>query len=182
MAPPPSKPAAGLLSFLGPAFGGQGGKFFGIVSAYVDRMRAPGHSPLPQLTFGDWAWSALTLRHVWASSGTVWSLIALAMHFGAPIDMSLAAVAPLSAAYFGSRFVLWAAVILCYTAFWHVTTHVLGWATRPFIAARPYNVDKVAVVASPPSRAVPAFAHTPLPPGRAQHLLVAVRHRAVGGV
>jgi hypothetical protein len=52
--------------------------------------------------------------------------------------------APLSVAFFKERAPLWFALTFGYTAFWHVTLYFLGWADRPFIKARPYNLDKMA--------------------------------------
>ena len=40
-------------------------------------------------------------------------------------------------------FPMWAALAFGYTGFWHVTLYMLGWGKRPFIANRPYNLDKV---------------------------------------
>ena len=83
--------------------GGKDGRFFKIVPNHVDMKKAPGQSVLPKPTVWKWLSAALTLRHVWASPNTVWSLIALAMYFAVPYDLSpsgSAAVAPLSAAFF----------------------------------------------------------------------------------
>jgi hypothetical protein len=44
-------------------------------------------------------------------------------------DAGVSAQAPLSWAFFRSRFPLWAAVTFGYTAFWHVTLYQFGWGT-----------------------------------------------------
>ena len=131
-----------LLDFAG----AQGGKFFAFVPSYVDKSKAPGCSTLPTPTLWSWLRSALLLRHVYASPNLVWSLIALAIYFIFPYDLSpsgAAAHAPLSWAFFLPRFALWTVVTLSYNAFFHITLYGLGWAKRPFIAKRVYNLDKV---------------------------------------
>jgi hypothetical protein len=148
MAPPeiPSATPAPLFAPLSSFAGAREGKFFDISPAYVNRKKAPGTSVIPKPTLNEWLWSAVTLRHVWASPNTVWSAIALAMYFAVPYDLSpsgAAARAPLSWAYFNERFPLWAAVYFIYTGYWHVTLHWLNWSTRPFIPNRVYQPRKV---------------------------------------
>ena len=112
----------------------------------VDVKKAPGLSEIPTPTLWGWLRSALQLRHVWGSPNLVWSVIALAIYFLAPYDLSpggVSAAAPLSAAFFRARLPLWLAVTFGYTGFFHVTLYGLDWAARPFIKDRPYNVDKV---------------------------------------
>ena len=126
--------------------GGKNGRFFGITPEHVDLAAKPGFSSIPAPTMMDWVWNAVTLRHVWASPNTVWSLMALLMYFGCPYDLapgSAAASAPLSTAFFLQRFPLWAAVTFGYTAFFHFGLYWGGWGERPFVPSRTYRVSKV---------------------------------------
>ncbi len=106
---------------------------------------AAGCSTLPAPTFGPWIRDVLAMRHIWASPNGVWVMIALAMYFACPYDLSpssAAASGPFSWAFFQARFPLWATLVFGYTSFWHVTLYFLGWADRPFIQNRPYNLNK----------------------------------------
>jgi len=126
--------------------GGKDGKFFRIVPDHVDLKKKPGFSNIPKPTILQWLTNAITLRHVWASPNTVWSLMALAMYFLVPYDLSAGSAAsksPLSLGFFKERLPLWTAVTFGYTAFWHVTLYFFGWAERPFIPSRKYNYSKV---------------------------------------
>jgi hypothetical protein len=137
---------ASLFAPLSDFAGGKNGKFFKIVPDHVDLKNAPGFSKIPIATFKEWLWSAVTLRHVWASPNTVWSVMALLMYFLVPYDLSpssTASRAPLSTAFFAQRFPLWAGVFFAYTGFWHISLHWLNWANRPFVAKRVFNYDKV---------------------------------------
>jgi sterol desaturase/sphingolipid hydroxylase (fatty acid hydroxylase superfamily) len=128
-------------------FGASSGRFFGTLKPFVDASLPPGHSRLPRPTLADWVWSAVTLRHVWASPSSLWSIFALVFYFAFPYDLSsggVAAQGPITWSFFSSRFPLWAFLTLGYTAFWHVTLHVLEWAQRPLVADRAYNPSKVA--------------------------------------
>jgi sterol desaturase/sphingolipid hydroxylase (fatty acid hydroxylase superfamily) len=63
-----------------------------------------------------------------------------------PYDLSKGSVAyssPLSLRFFAERLPLWMIVTFGYNAFWHITLYILGWAERPFIQNRKYNVEKV---------------------------------------
>ena len=144
---PLKESSAPLFASLSDFAGGKNGKFFKIVPGHVSLKKAAGTSPIPPPTFKAWLWYAVTLRHVWASPNTVWSVMALAMYFLMPYDLSpssSAARAPLSWAFFAERFPLWAGVFFAYTGFWHLTLHWMGWADRPFIKNRLFNADKVA--------------------------------------
>lgn len=126
--------------------GTQDGHFFRIVPSYVDKSKPAGRSQLPKPLLKDWIWSALTLRHIWDSPNLVWSLMALAMYFLVPYDLSpssAAAKGVLTLEFFKQRFPLWFFVVLGYDAFWHVTLYFLNWAQRPFIPNRKYRVEKV---------------------------------------
>ena len=126
--------------------GGKNGRFFQILPDFVDKKSKPGFSKIAAPSILDWVVSAVTLRHVWASPNTVWSLMALGMYFGVPYDLSpgsAASKSPLSLGFFLERFPLWAGVTFAYTAFWHVTLYFLEWAKRPFIPNRVYNFGKV---------------------------------------
>jgi sterol desaturase/sphingolipid hydroxylase (fatty acid hydroxylase superfamily) len=118
-----------------------------VVPSYVKLTSKPGFDHITAPSLLDWFISAVTLRHVWASPNTVWSLIAVAMYFGVPYNLgpgSAAAQAPFSSAFFAERFPLWALVTFGYTAFWHVTLYYLHWAERPFLPKRVYRLSKVA--------------------------------------
>ena len=144
-APAPAAPARAWGWFADFA-GGKDGRFFKITPDHVVPGSKPGYSMIKAPTIGQWAWNAVTLRHVWASPNTVWSAMALLMYVYAPYDLSprgAAAAAPLSAAFFRERLPLWAAVTFGYTAFWHVCLYFLNMAERPFIANREYRVLKV---------------------------------------
>lgn len=125
--------------------GTRNGRFFRYVPKHVDLKKAPGQSTLPLATLGDWFRAAPYV--LWCTPNGTWALIALAIYFLAPYDLSptgTGAAAPLSVAFFKERFPLWFAVTFGYTAFWHVTLYGLGWAERPFIKNRVYNAAKVA--------------------------------------
>ena len=104
----------GLLSDFA---GGQNLHFFHILPPYIKRSVPPGYSPLPAPTFKSWVVDALMLRHVWASPNFVWAVLALAVYFAFPYDLSsgsIAAAAPLSWAFFRARFPIWYASTVCY--------------------------------------------------------------------
>jgi hypothetical protein len=126
--------------------GGKDGRFFKVVPSHIkDLAVKPGFTPLVAPSLLDWFIGAITLRHVWASPNTVWSIIALGMYFLVPYDLtrgSAAASAPLSLAFFWQRFPLWAVTTFGYTAFWHVTLYGFGWADRPFVPGRMYKFTK----------------------------------------
>ena len=105
------------LSRLG---GSHNGAFFKIVPGHVDKSKAPGVSTIPTPLFSQWLAAAPFV--LVDTPNTVWALIALAMYFGVPYDLSpgsAAATAPLSTAFFAQRLPLWLAVTVGYTAFWH---------------------------------------------------------------
>lgn len=133
--------------FLTNLAGGQNGSFFKIVPPFIYRNNKPGCSILPKPTVMDWVWEAVTLRGLYASPNLVWSVMALAVYFIFPYDLSSsssAALAPLSFAFFAARFPIWFFLTFGYTLFWHVSLYGLGWAERPFIANEKYNYEKVA--------------------------------------
>ena len=116
--------------------GGKHGQFFKVVPDHVDPALPPGYSPITAPTMWNWVVNAVTLRHVWASPNTIWSIIALLMYFAVPFDLgagSPAARSPVNADFFLQRLPLWTAVYFGYAGFWHVALYVLGWAERPFI-------------------------------------------------
>jgi hypothetical protein len=131
------------MAFLGDWFGMRHFSFFGVPPAFVEPSKKPGMSEVPKPTLPGWlAASPFVLI---TSPNFIWAVAALAVYFLAPYDLSAhgtAAQAPLSLAFFAERLPLWLAVTLGYVAFWHVTLHVLDWASRPFIQNRTYNVDK----------------------------------------
>jgi len=131
-----------LLSHLG---GTLNGAFFRITPDYVDLKKQPGASAMPVATLEGW------LRHaplvLVDTPNLVWALIALAVYFAFPYDLSptgAAARGPLSWTFIAERAPLWVALTTGYVAFWHITLYWLHWADRPFIAARPYSWEKVA--------------------------------------
>jgi len=138
--------AASFVASLIEGFAGaQRGRFFKIVPPFVDKKLVPGASEIPEPTFIDWLKAGPFV--LVNTPNTVWAVIALAMYFAVPYDLSshsAAAAAPLSVAFFAERFPLWLASWFGYTAYWHVTLYGLGWAERPFIASRAYKIDKVA--------------------------------------
>jgi hypothetical protein len=78
---------------------------------------------------------------------TVWAVCAVIFYVLFPYDLSAtsaAAKSPFSWAFFLQRAPLWAALVFGYTAFWHVSLYFWGWAERPFLPTRIYNVGKVA--------------------------------------
>jgi hypothetical protein len=75
-----------------------------------------------------------------------WAIIALVTYFAFPYDLSpgsAAALAPFSWAFFKLRFPIWFTMTFGYNTFWHVTLYLLRWGKRPFVANRPYNINKV---------------------------------------
>lgn len=147
VAPPAAAPAAADWGIFRNFAGGKNGRFFQIVPDHVKLTSKPGFDHIKAPTMLDWLIGAVTLRHVWASPNTIWSLMAVAMYFGVPYNLgpgSAAAQAPFSSAFFAERFPLWALVTFGYTAFWHVTLYYLNWANRPFLPHRTYRLSKVA--------------------------------------
>ena len=131
------------MAFVGDWFGMRHFQFFGVPPPFVELSKKPGMSEVPKPTLPGWL-SASPFVLI-TSPNFVWAVAALAVYFLAPYDLSArgtAAQAPLSLAFFAERLPLWLAVTLGYVAFWHVTLHVLDWATRPFIQNRSYNIDK----------------------------------------
>jgi hypothetical protein len=118
------------------------GALFGFVGPHVDKKQPPGVSPIPVVSFQSWITKAPTV--LWFTPNGLWAVIALAVYFLFPYDLSpssAAAQAPLSWAFFAERFPLWFILTNAYVAFWHFG--VLYYSKRPFIKGRPYNVDKV---------------------------------------
>ena len=131
------------MAFVGDWFGMRHFQFFGVPPPFVELSKKPGMSEVPKPTLPGWL-SASPFVLI-TSPNFVWAVAALAVYFLAPYDLSArgtAAQAPLSLAFFAERLPLWLAVTLGYVAFWHVTLHVLDWASRPFIQNRAYNIDK----------------------------------------
>ena len=134
-----------MLSIIGNLCGMRNFSFFGGVPAYVDISKKPGMSTVPKPTL--LGWLAASPFVLVTSPNGIWALISLLMYFFFPYDLSrssAAAQGPLSAAFFRERLPLWMATVLGYVGFFHVTIYLMGLAKRPFIAARPYNLDKVA--------------------------------------
>jgi hypothetical protein len=78
---------------------------------------------------------------------TVWGIIAILFYILFPYDLSpssAAAKSPLSLAFFLERLPLWTVLVFGYTAFWHVALYIWGWADRPFLPTRVYNIGKIA--------------------------------------
>ena len=98
-----------LLTSLCHQFAGtQKGRFYKIVPSYVDPKAPPGASVVPEPTFAEWLQAGPFV--LINTPNTVWAGIALVMYFAAPYDLSpsgAAAAAPLSVAFFISRFPLW---------------------------------------------------------------------------
>ena len=125
-------------------FGLVRGSYFGEPPAYVDKSLAPGMSELPKPTVVSWLRAAPFV--LINSPNFVWALISLFVYNYYPYNLrpdSAAAAGPLSYAFFAERLPLWLPLILGYFAFWHVSIYGFNMATRPFIADRTYNVDKV---------------------------------------
>lgn len=124
--------------------GTQGGHFFRILPPFVDKKSIPGTSVLPQATFQSWL-KAIPTVLIDTPNG-VWAILAVTFYFLFPYDLSpqsTAAKGPITWAFFLERFPLWLCLTFGYTGFWHVTLYFLGWAERPFIKNRVYNIDKV---------------------------------------
>lgn len=137
--------SSSLSGFPGNYFGFRNGRLFGEVAPYVDTTKAPGMSVLPAPTVYTWIRGAPSL--LLTSPNAIWYAFAMAVYLLAPYDLSPtghAFASPVSYAFFSERFPIWLCLTLGYTSFWHITLHGLGWATRPFIQNRPYNLDKVA--------------------------------------
>jgi len=134
-----------LISLVRGFAGAQDGKFFGIVSPHIDTTKKPGTSPIPAPTFSDWLKAGPFV--LINTPNTVWAIIALAMYYVAPYDLSAgspASISPLNMAFFAQRLPLWVSVFFGYTGFWHVTLYWLGWGKRPLIPERSYKYDKLA--------------------------------------
>jgi hypothetical protein len=137
------------MAFVGDWFGMTKFSFFGVPPAYVKLDKQPGMSEVPKPTLPGWlAKSPFVLI---TSPNFIWAVVALLVYVYAPYDLSpsgTAAQAPLSLAFFKERLPMWLAITHGYVGFFHLMLTVLGptlkWSTRPFIADRPYNLDKVA--------------------------------------
>lgn len=84
--------------------------------------------------------------HLTSTPNGTWAIIALVLYFLFPYDLSpssTAASGPLTWAFFKERFPFWFILTVGYATFWHVALYILGWAKRPFIKDRRYNIDKV---------------------------------------
>lgn len=83
------------------------GRFWGEPPAYVNKKKTPGTSPIPQATFTGWLRDIPTVLIL--TPNGIWAMIALAVYFLFPYDLSpggSAAKSPLSWAFFTERFPL----------------------------------------------------------------------------
>jgi sterol desaturase/sphingolipid hydroxylase (fatty acid hydroxylase superfamily) len=125
-------------------FGLQRGKYVGEPPAYVDTSKAPGMTEVPKPTLTKWFKASPFV--LITSPNFIWALLSLLIYFAAPYKLSLgstAAIAPLSLGFFQERLPLWLTVTLGYSGFWHGILYFFPSASRPFIAQRKYNTDKV---------------------------------------
>jgi sterol desaturase/sphingolipid hydroxylase (fatty acid hydroxylase superfamily) len=120
--------------------GAQNGKFFQIVPPHVDKKLPPGYSELPVPTF--WAWVSGFPFVLLFSPNTIWAVIALAVYFVFPYDLSPTST-PFAREQLLTRFTLYCVLVFGYNGFFHTALYFLNWANRPFIKNRVYNVDKV---------------------------------------
>jgi sterol desaturase/sphingolipid hydroxylase (fatty acid hydroxylase superfamily) len=125
-------------------FGLTNGKYFGEPPLYVDKQLQPGMTNMPKPTVQTWLQKSPFI--LITSPNFVWATISLLMYFYAPYDLSpgsTAALAPVSYAFLSERLPLWLPLVLGYFAFWHVTLYGFKMGSRPFIADRMYNLDKL---------------------------------------
>jgi sterol desaturase/sphingolipid hydroxylase (fatty acid hydroxylase superfamily) len=125
-------------------FGLTRGKYFGEPPLYVDKSQAPGMTDLLKPTVAGWLRAApLVLIN---TPNFIWMCVALLTYKFFPYDLSpdsIAAAGPLTYAFFAERLPLWLPLIFGYFAFCHISIYGFNLSTRPFIADRVYNVDKV---------------------------------------
>jgi len=125
-------------------FGLTNGKFFGEPPAYVDKTKLPGMSEIPTATFLGWLTN--TPFVLINSPNFVWASMSLVLYNFAPYDLSpssSAALSPISYNFLNERLRLWIPTVIGYFGFWHTTLHFLNYSSRPFIANRNYNIQKV---------------------------------------
>ena len=126
-------------------FGLQRGKYIGEPPAYVDKLQKPGMTDVPKPTVVKWLSNAPFV--LITSPNFIWAIISLGLYFGFPYDLS--PVAPInqhavSLLFLQQRLPIWLSLVWGYFGFWHVALYAFPTATRPFIADRKYNWDKVA--------------------------------------
>ena len=120
------------------------GKYIGEPPLYVDKTRPPGMTELPKPTILGWIRNAPFV--LINSPNFVWAVISLVTYAYAPYDLSInssAALAPLSYRFISERLPIWFSLVFGYFSFWHIALYGFHLASRPFIADRPYNTDKV---------------------------------------
>lgn len=125
-------------------FGMVRGCYFGEPPLYVDKTLAAGMTDLPKPTVRSWILNAPFV--LITTPNFIWAIISLVLYTAAPYNLgpdSVAALAPISSAFFLERFPLWFGITFGYFSFWHVTLYWLQMANRPFIVNRIYNIDKV---------------------------------------
>jgi sterol desaturase/sphingolipid hydroxylase (fatty acid hydroxylase superfamily) len=125
-------------------FGLQRGKYIGEPPAYVDKSKLPGMTNVPKPTIIGWlSRSPFVLI---TSPNFIWALISLFLYFGFPYDLSptsSAASSPVSLVFMQERLPIWLSLVMGYFGFWHIALYGFPSASRPFIANRQYNLDKV---------------------------------------
>lgn len=125
-------------------FGLQRGNYIGEPPAYVDKSRLPGMTDVPKPTVMSWLRNAPFV--LVTSPNFVWVLISLGLYFGAPYDLSPTSIVnqhPVSLLFLQQRLPIWLSLVYGYFGFWHVALYAFPLASRPFIAKRQYNWDKV---------------------------------------
>jgi sterol desaturase/sphingolipid hydroxylase (fatty acid hydroxylase superfamily) len=128
------------LSNLSNYFGLTNGKIFNEPPSYVDKEKRPGSSGVPKPTIMSWLSNSPFL--LINSPNFVWSIIALFIYFCFPYNLTNI-VTPISYSFITTRFPMWFTTVFGYTAFWHICLYFFNLSSRPFIANRPYNINKV---------------------------------------
>lgn len=129
-----------MWSEIGNWFGMNRWSFIGEPPAYVDKARLPGLSDVPETTVLQWLTRAPFV--LITSPNFVWAGIALTTYFYAPYDLDRVS-GPLTLDFISHRLPLWVTLVGGYNLFWHTALHGFGFALRPFIKDRKYNVDKL---------------------------------------
>ena len=104
----------------------------------------PGMSQVPRPTIYSWIVNSPFL--LITTPNFIWVSTALVIYFSFPYNLgseSAAAIAPISQRFLAERLPIWIPTIFGYFSFCHAALYFFNAASRPFIANRIYNIDKV---------------------------------------
>jgi sterol desaturase/sphingolipid hydroxylase (fatty acid hydroxylase superfamily) len=133
-----------IINLFSNFFGLINGKLFGEPPLYVDKEKLPGMTPIPKPTLSNWIIKAPFV--LITTPNFVWASISLLTYFYFPYNLSsnsISSQGPITYNFFIERFPIWFSIVFGYTAFWHITLHILNFSSRSFIKNRPYNYEKL---------------------------------------